>query len=173
MIYYLFDASALILFYQKADKQLDDIFIRKAKNEAFVYLPQFCVPEVFNAFEKIHFREKSISLDIYKAYCEGFKKDVMSRSVIYCYDLHRYHNLNSHEIIKYEHTIPYQAGEKSLSALDILVISMGVELMRIHPPKNVFLVTADKRMRTICKACPTRFPQVVYVYDRRTWKTAP
>lgn len=76
MNYYLFDASALILFYQKADNRLDKIFVEKAKNNAFVYLPQFCVPEVFNTFEKLYYRQHVISEDVYNLYVASFKKDM-------------------------------------------------------------------------------------------------
>ena len=168
MIYYLFDASALILFYQKANKKLDEIFVSKAKNESFIYVPQFCVPEVFNTFARLYYRDKKISEDIYNQYCVAFKEHVSSRKVIYCYDLHRYHNLNAHQLFIYDHTIPYDHinSTKSLSTLDILIISMGMELKRIHPPQDVFLVTADKRMQTVCKACPSEFPQVIFVKEK-------
>ena len=50
-----------------------------------------------------------------------------------------------------------------MSTFDILIIAMGMELMRIHPPKNVFIVTGDKRIVKICKSSD-KFPKAILVH---------
>jgi len=165
MTYCLLDASALVLFYQQANARLEQIFRHKAENKAFIYLPQFCVPEVFNTFARLRFREKRIDEQQYTEYRDIFSQHISNRKILYCYDLHRYHNLNAHEIFEIEHTVPYN-GTKAMSTFDILIIAMDMELMKVHPPKQVVIVTGDKRIAMICRSSD-RFPQPIVVTDRR------
>ncbi len=92
---------------------------------------------------------------------------------MYCYDLHRYHNLGIHSICKSEHAIPYRKNEDSPSTFDILIISMGLELMRIHSGHPLSIVTGDHRIARICRENKD-FPNIVFVRDKRkSLKSAP
>ncbi len=155
----------MVLFYQKANKKLDEIFVSQTNKKATVYLPQFCVAETFNTFARLYYKDKSISEELYNSLTELFKEHIKDRKLLYCYDLHRYHNLNADAVIRAEHTVPYN-GDISLSTLDILIIAMGIELMHIHPPKNVYVVTGDKRLHKICNSSNS-FPTSMLVRDRR------
>jgi len=164
--YYLLDASALVLLYQHANHRLDLILIEKAKGRAFLYVPQFCVAEVFNTFHRLHWRDKEIDDELFDRYVDEFENHIANRKVMYCYDLHRYHNLGIHPICKSEHTIPYGEGEKSLSTFDILIISMGLELMKIHSGHPLSIVTSDHRIARICRENKD-FPNIIFVTDKR------
>ena len=149
MNYYLIDASAFIYAIENLDGIEKDFFVEKANGLAFLYIPQFCVPEVFNAFARFFYRDKKIGVEQYTKWKNEFIKAVGSRRILYCYDLHRYHNLNTHKIFKFEHRTSYLQREGALSTFDILIIAMGMELKKIHYPSNVSILTRDKRLRRI------------------------
>ena len=161
MNYYLIDTSAFIYAIENLDTIKRNFFIEKANGLAFLYMPQFCVPEVFNTFARFLYRDKKIGGALYTKWRGEFIKAIHDRRIIYCYDLHRYHNLNTHKIFKYEHATPYIGKESSLSAFDILVIAMGMELKRVHHSNNVFVLTRDGRMCRISNM-DKRFAQALW-----------
>jgi hypothetical protein len=149
MNYYLIDASAFIYAVENLDRIKRNFFIEKAGGIAFLYMPQFCVTEVLNTYAKFFWRLGRIGLDRYNKWRDEFIKAIQNRTIIYCYDLHRYHNLNADEIYELEHRTPYMEEEKRLSSLDILVIAMGMELKRVHCSDNVLILTRDRRLLKI------------------------
>lgn len=146
MQYCLIDTSAFIYAIENLNQTNLDFFTEKASDMAFLYMPQFCFAEVFNAWARFFYRDNRIIGSLYRRWRDAFIRAIHNRNVIYCYDLHRYHNLNSHQIYKIEHTEPYAPGEKALSSFDILLIAMGIELRRIHKPASVLILTRDKRL---------------------------
>lgn len=106
--------------------------------------------EVFNVFARFFFRDKKIKdAKLYTKWRSDFIQTIHDRNIIYCYDLHRYHNLNAHKVYGLEHKTPYARGEKPLYAPDILVIAMGMELKKIHTPSLVTILTRDCRLKRI------------------------
>ncbi len=146
MKYYLIDTSAFIYAIENLDQTKMDFFVERADGTAFLYMPQFCVPEVFNTYARLFYRENKIVGSLYTKWRNEFIKAIHNRRIIYCYDLHRYHNLNTHKIYKLEHKVPYANKEGALSAFDILIIAMGVELKKIHSPNEVLILTRDARL---------------------------
>ena len=149
MNYYLLDASAFVYAIENIDKLKKNFFIEKSNGSVFLYIPQFCIVEVFNAFARFFYRDKRIGNELYTKWRGEFSKLVRNRKVLYCYDLHRYHNFNADKIYKFEHSVPYKSGEKSLSAFDILVIAMSMELKHLHSPNQVSILTRDGRLYRI------------------------
>jgi len=149
MNYYLLDASAFIYAIENLNKLKRDIFVEKANGTAFLYIPQFCIPEVFNTFARFFYRDKRIGGDQYTKWRNEFTKLVRNRRILYCYDLHRYHNLNTNRVYKLEHSTPYKNGEGALSTFDILVVAMGIELKHLHTTSNVSVLTRDGRLHRI------------------------
>jgi len=149
MKYYLLDASAFIWAIENLDKIKLNFFVEKAKGEAFLYIPQFCITEVLNVFARFFYREKRVENRLYTKWKNDFVAATHNRKIVYCYDLHRYHNINTKTIIKLEHITPYKKGESSLSSFDILIIAMGMELKKIHSPNEVQLLTRDCRLQRI------------------------
>lgn len=135
--------------------------MEKANGSAFLYMPQFCVPEVFNTFARIFYRDNTIPGPLYTEWRNEFIKAIGNRRILYCYDLHRYHNLNTHRIYEIEHKTPYSQKERALSTFDILIIAMGMELKRVHCPNNVSILTRDGRLQRI-SSMDREFAQAIW-----------
>ena len=106
--YLLFDASAIIHFFYEKEKYapvLDYLLRRKEGNQSFFYIPCFCIAEVKNTFAKLRHRLKLISQEKYDEMLNVFTEDwIHDRKFLYPYYLNRYHNLNTDDIVKIEHT---------------------------------------------------------------------
>jgi len=139
--YYLLDASAFGVYIDNQYKGIvkHDI-IENAENVYFYYIPQFCIAEVFNMLAKWRYdepynkRHKKIPLTDteYKSLQDAFIDLVHNRHMLYPYDLHRYHNLNAHQIYNVENSVKREQPNDKLSSFDILIIAMAIELQRIH-----------------------------------------
>jgi hypothetical protein len=151
MRYYLIDTSAFVYAIENLDKIKMNFFTEKANGTAFLYMAQFCVPEVFNTFARFFYRDKKIGDRLYNKWRNQFIRAIHNRRILYCYDLHRYHNLNTKTIYKIEHKVPYKDKENALSTFDILVIAMGIELKKIHCSNEVLILTRDRRLCRISK----------------------
>ena len=85
--------------------------------------------------------------------------------------MHRYHNYNADLIYQAEHTIrpldpladKAPKSKCSLSGLDILVIAMEMELKRIHPKNQVYVVTNDERLAKIANSNPSQYVPAIYL----------
>lgn len=202
MIKYLLDSSVILEFYQpkalfrnfasyKRSLSLrTHISKQRLENKAILFIPSFCVAEVRNKLAVWFYRRKGIlkSKGAYDGAFRAFIKHVHDRQFFYCYDLNRYHNLNTNEIVDIEHTThtefdvtghpvgtnpeiinedlkkknPYDhIGKYYLSGLDISIIAMGMELKRIHGTE-IHLLTADERLALICSKKPDMFPKSYY-----------
>ena len=151
MKYYLIDASAYIYTVQNLELTKINFFSEKTNQEAFLYLPQFCVTEVLNAFARFYFKEKTIQANTYTEWRNDFIKSIRNRSLFYIYDLHRYHNLNADKIYRIEQTTPLSQKEHYLTSFDILIIAMAMELKKIHYPNPVMILSRDGRLIRIAK----------------------
>ena len=149
MNYYLIDASAFVYAIEHLNRLKINIFLEKTNGTAFLYIPQFCIPEVFNTFAKFFYNYKNIGSDKYTEWRNKFSKLITDRRILYCYDLHRYHNWNTNKVYDIEHSTPYKKGERYLSAFDILIIAMGIELKHLHSANSVSILTRDGRLHRI------------------------
>ena len=151
------------------------MYIQKVKGDAFFYFPNFCVVEAFNAFARLRYRENRISDKAYRDYLGVFKGEIRSRKLLYCYNLQRYHNYNADLVYQSEHTIKpldpdvdhAPKSKCSLSGLDILVIGMGMELKRIHPKDQVYIVTNDERLAKVANSDPDKFVKAIYLENTK------
>lgn len=151
---YLLDASAAIEIYL-ADKQNTGQIMRHVLGEqerksATLFIPNFCVAEVFNCFARKHFRENGMSTDTYKEYLDRFRGDIHWGKTIYSYDLNRYHIVAADNIIPAEQKRELKAGKGPLSTFDILIIAMACELAYTRGVSNTFLLTRDERLNEVC-----------------------
>lgn len=202
MIKYLIDASVALEFYRpKPTFRTPQAYIhsrnlrrfitkQKENDRAIFFIPSFCIAEVRNTLAKWLHREKNIfrSQEHYKAVFHMFISHVHDRKFFYSYDLNRYHNLNTTEIVEVEHTTetefeatglpigtdegkinaklqeknPYDhIGKYYLSSFDILIIAMGMELKKTHG-EEIHLLTRDKRLALICSKKLDTFPKSYY-----------
>ena len=175
MNYYLLDASALVLRYDRiagVSDIIDELYIQQLKGEAFFYIPNFCITETFNTFAKFYFREKKITRTEYNKYLRKFREHIRFRKSIYPYALNRYHNYIADEILPIEHkTKPLKGNKSHLSTFDILIIAMGIELKNIHIKDNVYIITRDERLANVSnsklKLPKAKLPKAIYIQNAR------
>ena len=161
MYQYLFDASAIVDFYtrsnHRASRILDHIVEQRTYREAVLFLPTFCITEVFNVLARLCFEQKKLSNAKYKEHLGQFRKHIHWASLFYPYELSRYHVLATDEIIPIEYATERQstphreAVRDRLSGIDILLIAMASELSYIHGNRNMYLITGDSRIKRVCE----------------------
>lgn len=137
-IYYLFDASAVHHLYVPDEQLIDrlDHFIeQRGLGRAFLFVPNFCVAEVFNSLARKHYRQKELTAEQYAQCKETFRRDIHNGLLFYHYELNRYHLLDTDYVVPFEHLFETARpkGEKKgqewrLSTFDLLIIGMGMEL---------------------------------------------
>ncbi len=150
---YLFDASAAVEFYlpetEKIKKTLKHLREQKEpRAQAAIFIPNFCIAEVFNAFAK-KLREEKISREEYKRCLDKFRGDIHWGRFLYPYELNRYHIIAADRIIPVEHRLAPHHDRDHLTTFDILVIAMACELAFVGRREETFLITKDKRMKRV------------------------
>jgi len=155
---YLFDASAAVELYLPGDRRVKNavsfICDQKTKfHEAMIYIPSFCIAEVFNTFAWKHFRpskdDELLTKADYDECLKNFRDDVHWGRTFYPYELHRYHIVAADRIIPFEHHFALKDDYKHLSTFDILIIAMACELAYTGIREETYLVTCDKRMKVV------------------------
>lgn len=157
---YLFDASAVVDIYHPRNLRirriLDYIVEQRTRLHcAILYVPAFCIVEVFNTLARMRFRQGKLSDEEYRECLDGFRRDIHWASVLYPYALNRYHMLGADTIIPVEQNTPSKTDWDRLSTYDILLIAMACELAYLGDPSETFLVTCDARVKGICDTFKT------------------
>jgi len=145
---------------KKARERIEIIFnsIRSKKNEHFLYIPNFCVAEVFSVFMKHsfghwnrHLKKGTIDSRVYKSLVKQFRDDIHNGKFIYHLELNRYHILGIDLVAPIDHyyKISKKRSISPMGTFDHLIISMGIHLSHIHGSKNVCIVSADDRLTNI------------------------
>lgn len=155
---YLFDTCAFINYFRKdyehpdLEAKINHLIEQKGLGYATIFMPNFCIAEVFNTFARLRYREGTIRDDVeYDIVKHAFRHHVRRGALISEYPLHIYHIYNTDYIIPFEHQwdIGYDQN-KHLSTFDILIIGMGMELVRHFGDENVRVVTCDGRLEMLC-----------------------
>jgi predicted nucleic acid-binding protein len=151
---YLFDASAAVEIYSARSPKVEKAvrFIidqKKIHRQAVLYIPNFCVVEVFNTLARKHFKDGTLDDAHYEDCLRRFRDDVHWGRTLYSYDLNRYHVLGADEIIPIEHHVTPESEHDHLSTFDILIIAMACELAYVGRPEDTLLVTCDKRIQKV------------------------
>jgi hypothetical protein len=124
---------------------------RTSLDIATLFMPNFCIAEVFNTFAQWRYRECCINEDDYEKIKEDFKKHIRRGGVMQEYPLHIYHIYNIDYVIPFEHQ--WNLGRNKtehLSTYDMLIISMGIELVKNYGDDCCRIVTCDNRLEYIC-----------------------
>jgi len=132
--------------------------------EVFLYVPNFCIAEVFRVFARYCWAtwdstvEKHLpgGLDQrkYKTYCRKFHQDIHNGMLIQQVELNRYHVLATDLISPVDAYYQYyrhrpggkRYRKQMMSAMDHLIIGMGIHLTRVHSRGNFAILTADNRL---------------------------
>jgi hypothetical protein len=155
---YLFDTCALINYYRKDPAfpdiaaKFDYLFEQKGLNCATLFMPNFCIAEIFNTFARLRYRDNVIkNVEEYTIVKNAFRHQVRKGALISEYPLHIYHIYNADYIIPFEHQ--WDIGrfkQQHLSTFDILIIGMGIELVKHFGDDNVRIITCDSRLESLC-----------------------
>jgi hypothetical protein len=135
-------------------KCVDHILEQKTMHQASLFIPNFCIAEVFNTFARKHFdpndRDSALDADGYERCLSSFRSHIHWGSKIYPYDLNRYHIVAADKIIPAEHKRQRKDEKDHLSTFDILIIAMACEMAWIGEREDTYLVTCDKRLKQVC-----------------------
>lgn len=178
--YLLFDTNVVAAYYlphshksQKLRERTKSIFDAKRSGgeDLFFYLPNFCVAEVFSVFMKHSFSswnrhvKSTIDTRIYKRLVGQFQADIHNANLIYHYELSRYHVLGVNLVAPVDHYFQFSrhvgGKKKNLSPMgtyDHMIISMGIQLTKIHGQGNVGIISGDDRLINILKKCRAKIP---------------
>ena len=122
------------------------------------------------AFAKKCWQEKlygtgSGARDAFNKFQEALLGDIVSSKILYSFELSRRHLLLAHKVYEQAATISLRTGNP-LGGLDILIVSMALDLMNIHGKDNFYLVTAERPIFDVCRAYRTEFPHVVNILEQ-------
>ena len=136
-----------------------------------LYIPNFCIAEVFSVFAKHafgkwnrHVKKKKGTIDkrVYRSLVRQFGSDIHNGAFLNQYELSRYHILGIDLVAPVDHHYQISRGTKRnhspAGTFDHLIISMGIQLAHLHGPTNVAIVTADRRIGRILDRCRNGIP---------------
>ncbi|MEJ5186083.1 MAG: hypothetical protein WHT46_03255 [Candidatus Geothermincolales bacterium] len=176
--YILFDSNVVASYYlpqssrskkvAERAKLIIDYVMRGGAPDWLLLIPNIAIAEVFNVFAKYCYGtwnphvQKNLpgGLDqrTYKKIRNNFKKHIHNRHLFHQVELNRYHILYSDLISSLDHyyQIYKMKGSKSkritpLQTMDVLILSMGIELNHLLGHERFFILTADNRMHDLCR----------------------
>lgn len=173
-VYILLDANVTAGYYlprslnsKRAATRIENLIdsVRSGEKDHFFYIPNFCIVEALGVFMKHaygrwnpHLKgKKTIDKRVYEGLVAQFEKDIHHGRFLYHYELSRYHILGVNLVAPVDHYFQVSRGKRRrhapMGAFDHLIISMGIELVRIHGADNVVLVSADDRLCAVLDKC--------------------
>jgi hypothetical protein len=173
-MYVLLDSNVTAGYYlprsldsRKAQRRIENILlsIRSGKSDHFLYIPNFCIAEVFSVFMKHAFgkwnrqvikKGGTIEKRVYQKLVDQFQEDIHNGKFIYHLELNRYHILGINLVAPIDHYYRLSKGKENLSpcgTFDHLILSMGITLSHIHGRNNVCIVSADDRLTDLLSKC--------------------
>jgi len=153
---YLIDTCAWVNYYkgdEKVQLLLNHIIVQKGLGRATLFMPSFCIAEVFNTFAKWRYRGNDIKLieNEYTEVKKNFRSHIRRGALLTEYPLHIYHIYNTDYVIPFEHQWETgKDGNWSLSTFDLLIIAMGIELVKHYGDSPVRIISCDKRLPLLC-----------------------
>jgi hypothetical protein len=188
-VYCLFDTSVIAAYYlprshknpkvsELATKIIESVRSGGSKN--FLYIPNFCIAEVFSTFCKYTYgswnrQVKGAPIDsrVHESLRDQFSRDLHNGTVFYHYELTRYHVLGINMVAAIDHY--YTLGHigkhprKPAGTFDQLIVSMALQLVKIHGTNNVVLITADHRLAKLVARCRKMIPDTPRKKLRIKW----
>lgn len=138
-------------------------FVRQNPNDYMIYIPNFCIAEVVSVFIKHTFAKwnikETINTKVYNSLINSFQNDIHNAQFMYHLELDRYHVLGINLVAPIDHFFQISRTSKDkrkyqpAGTFDQLIISMGVQLAKIHGRENVCILTADYRLAKIVEKC--------------------
>lgn len=180
--YLLLDASVVAGYYLRQaarSKKCCDLSrqiieaVRDGLWDHFLYIPNFCIAEVFSAFMKHAYGywnrhvKKTIDERIHKSLRAQFQHDIHNANLFYHYELSRYHILAINLVAPIDHWYQMarpQRTKKGVSpagTFDQLIVAMGVHLTKIHGSGSVIIITTDDRLADLINKCKSNIGESV------------
>jgi hypothetical protein len=172
--YLLLDANVTAGYYLprslrsvRARSRIESIInaARSGHGDLFLYIPNFCIAEVFGTFMKYAFGKWNrhvtraggrIDRRVYERLVAQFQHDIHNGRVINQYELSRYHVLGINLVAPIDHHFQIRragGNHRPMSTLDHLLVSMGIQLAKVHGQDRVIVVSADRRLCDVIKKC--------------------
>lgn len=178
-MYFLLDANIIAGYYlprslssKKAADRIPYIIdsVRSGGSDHFLYIPNFCIAEVFGVFAKYSFGRwnrdvkkagGTVDSRVYESLCKQFKKDIHNGKLIYHLELSRYHVLAVDLVAPIDHYFKFSQEKQPIpaGAFDHLIVAMGMHLSHIHGRQNVCIITADSRLAKLVTKCRRHIPE--------------
>ena len=133
--------------------------------DLFPYIPNLCIAEAFSVFAKHAFGKwnnhvkKTIDTRVYGSLRKQFAADIHNGSLLYQYELSRYHVLATELVAPLDHYFQHtrnrtrKRNHRPMGTMDHLIVAMGIHLTHVHGAGNVVLVTSDDRLSNILRRC--------------------
>ncbi len=138
---------------------------RSGSADLFLCIPNFCIAEVFSTFMKCafggwnrHVRSAGGRIDrrVYQRLVSQFQKDIHNGAVINQSELSRYHVLGINLVAPIDHHFQIRRAGRNhrpMSTLDHLLVSMGIQLAKVHGQDRVVVISTDRRLCDVLKKC--------------------
>jgi hypothetical protein len=178
-VYLLLDANVTAGYYlprslgsKRARERIAAIFdsVRSGASDHFLYIPNFCIAEVFSVFAKHSFgrwnphvkNKGTIDTRVYNSLVSQFSEDIHNGRFLYQLELSRYHILGIDLVAPIDHYFQISRGKNRrhmpAATFDHLIIAMGIQLAHVHGTDGVAVVTADTRLVRILEKCRQGIP---------------
>lgn len=157
---YLLDTCAYVNYLRKLpehpdlEAKMNHLIEQRGLGAATLFMPNFCIAEVFNTFGRFRYREGIIRSETdYEIVKNAFRNHIRRGVLISEYPLHIYHVYNADYVVPFEHQWNIGVDQSwRLSTFDILIIGMGIELVKHFGEENVRIVTCDNRIEMLCNS---------------------
>lgn len=178
-MYLLLDANIVIGYYMPRGLNHPNLksrirnlvdSVRSESTNHFLYIPNFCIAEVFSVFAKHSFGKYNqhvkkaggtIDTRVYESLCKQFQSDIHNGKLFYQLELNRYHILGIDLVSPIDHYFKIQKKQKyarPAGTFDQLLVSMSVHLAHVHGQDNVAIITADTRLAQLVDKCRSKIP---------------
>lgn len=161
------------------------VFPQWVKKQADLFLPNFIIAETLFLFAQATMRNQSIPFEkriqkyseLKSSFIGWVKYQPVVKSLreasqvnrFFNYELNRHHILNLDKIMEFDNqTEPFidkEGKQLALSTIDLLLVSVGVELRRLFGDESVYILTLDKRLQTVCMKWQEHLPRAILVDD--------
>lgn len=172
MRHYLVDANVLVALYVdeggRASREAVDFVALRGEGRAFLYVPDIVIIEVLKAFARKCFVEgpsrhsRTSAQAAYEKLREAFLEDFRGSRVLYRYELAQRHVDSAEALCEAAVTHRFRSGAPP-SAIDLLILSMGMDLAHVHGRDDFAILTAERPLYDLCAAGGGRLPRAVHL----------
>ncbi|OIO01165.1 hypothetical protein COY52_07165 [Candidatus Desantisbacteria bacterium CG_4_10_14_0_8_um_filter_48_22] len=173
--FFLLDANVIVDYYlgrHEVQRVFNDLLRRRQEGRCLIFIPDFCISEIFSTFAKKCYYEKDARDRISEQQFRKAKWDFIddtSRDLEYKraqpythVELSQNHLINAHlvyqpawDFVKKEHVrkklVRKDGTYKFPSTFDLLVIAQGVEMAKLYSDEDFVILTSDEVMLEICR----------------------